>query len=140
MKERDFLSFLVDETLKLHNGRDLQLQSLELKLMDYGLIYLKGEFVPQLKILRFETPFGLVDIPINWSIFSSETVSSIGHIVCDKNDDDHLLKILKTAWAKEIEKILITHADGFCYIVGLKIGDENYVHDLLSPTEFLDSA
>jgi hypothetical protein len=29
------------------------------------------------------------------------------------------------------------HADGFCYIVGLKSGDETHLHDLLNPQEWL---
>jgi hypothetical protein len=70
MSSKDFVSFLVDETLKLQKSGEVELSSLELKLTDYGLDFLKGEFIPQTQILRFKTPFGNLDVPINWSIFS----------------------------------------------------------------------
>jgi len=140
MREKDFLSFLVDETLKLQKSGEAELSSLELKLSDYGLIFLKGEFVPQLQMLRFYTSFGLLDIPINWSIFALDTRKTLDHIVNDANDKDHLLSVLRLVWAQQLEKLLVTHADGFCYIVGLRAGEDCHLHDLLNPTEFLSAA
>ena len=146
MKEKDFLTFLVDETLKLQISGEAELSSLELKLRDYGLMFFRGEFVPQLQILRFRTTFGILDIPINWSVFAIDTIKSMGkkstldHVIDDENDNDHLLSVLRSVWPDHIEKILITHAEGFCYVVGLRIGEDSHLHDLLNPTEFLNAA
>jgi hypothetical protein len=145
MKEKDFLSFLVDETLKLQTSGEAELSSLELKLRDYELVFLKGEFVPQLQVLRFQTTFGILDIPINWSIFAVETdlkntKHNLDHLINDENDDDHLLEVLRSVWPEQLEKLLITHAEGFCYVVGLRKGEDSHLHDLLNPTEFLNAA
>ncbi|WP_408098269.1 hypothetical protein ACJVC5_04975 [Peredibacter sp. HCB2-198] len=140
MTESDFLTFLVDETLKLQKSGEVELSSLELKLTDYGLSYLKGEFLPQSQVLRFQSPFGLLDIPINWSVFSLESTSGKDVILSSDNDPDMLLAVLKTAWNSEHERMLIIHADGFCYIVGLKAGEELHLHDLQNPQEWLKAA
>jgi hypothetical protein len=140
MAASDFLSFLVDETLKLQQSGEVELSSLELKLTDYQLAFLKGEFIPQSQVLRFETPFGDLDFPINWSVFAMDATSSSDVILSQENDTDHLLDVMRSAWKVPLDKMLITHADGFCYIVGLKAGEEAYVHDLLNPQEWLKSA
>lgn len=139
MSNTDFLSFLVDETLKLQTNGEVELSSLELKLNDYRLSFFKGEFIPQTQMLRFQTHFGVLDIPVNWSIFSVENVTDYV-LLTDSNDDDKLLAVLQVAWGTTFEKILVTHADGFCYIVGLKSGDESHLHDLVNPQEWLQTA
>jgi hypothetical protein len=139
MVETDFLSFLLDETLKLHKSQEVDLSSLELKLSDYGITFLKGEFIPLTQTLRFITPFGKIDFPINWSVFSIENASQ-DYLITQDNDHDHLLSILKLSWSQLIEKVYITHADGFCYLVGLKAGEEVHLHDLQNPQEWLKAA
>lgn len=136
----DFLSFLVDETLKLQQSGEAELSSLELKLNDYKLHFLKGEFIPQTQMLRFNSAFGILDIPVNWSSFSIESAESNDHVLDKDNDPDHLLKVLKEVWHKDLQKLLITHADGFCYLVALSAGEESHLHDLLNPQELLNAA
>ncbi len=140
MSEKDFLSFLVDETLKLQKGGHVELSSLETKIQDYGLIFLKGIFIPQAQVLRFSTPFGDLDVPVNWSVFSMENSSVHYNLLDEKNDIDSFFRVIKSAWQKPIEKLLITHDDGFCYLVGLRAGEEAHLHDLLNPQEWLKSA
>jgi hypothetical protein len=140
MSEKDFVSFLVDETLKLQKSGEVELSSLELKLTDYGLNFLKGEFIPQAQILRFQTPFGNLDVPINWSVFSMENSMAQYTLLDEKNDMDCFFQVIKLAWQKPIEKLLITHDDGFCFIVGIKPGEEVHLHDLVNPQVWLKSA
>ena len=140
MSEKDFVTFLLDETLKLHNSGEVQLSSLELKLNDYGLNFLKGEFIPQTQILRFATSFGDLDVPVNWSIFSVENSHAQYTLLDEKNDVDSFFLVIKMAWKQPIEKLLITHDDGFCYMIGLKQGEEVHLHDLVNPQEWLKSA
>lgn len=140
MPEKDFVSFLVDETLKLQKSGHVELSSLETKILDYGLIFLKGEFIPQSQILRFITPFGDLDVPVNWSVFSMENSLAQYTLLDEKNDVDNFFMVIKSAWKKPIEKLLITHDDGFCYLVGLRAGEEAHLHDLLNPQEWLKSA
>jgi hypothetical protein len=137
MADTDFLSFLVDETFKLQKSGEGTLSSLELKLTDYGLAFLKGEFIPQTQMLRFRTPFGVLDVPVNWSVFGAQ---GSDHVVSAKTDSDHLLEVFRTAWSSNLQQLLVTHADGFCYIVGLGAGEEYYLHDLLNPQEMLNAA
>jgi hypothetical protein len=133
---KDFVTFLVDETLKLQKSGEFELSSFELKLTDYGLDFLRGQFLPQLQVLHFATPFGDLDVPINWSVFSSTD-----HTLFEAtNDPEKIFAIIKTAWNKPLEKLLIIHADGFCYLVGLKAGEVVHLHDLLNPQEWLKSA
>lgn len=134
MAETNFLSFLVNETLKLQKNGEARLSSLELKLKDYKLNFIKGEFIPQSQVLRFESHFGRLDFPINWSVFSIESESS--NFVLEKdNDKDCLFSILSSAWNKSFTKILVTHADGFCYLVGLEAGDECRLRDIINPQQ-----
>lgn len=140
MAEKDFLSFLVDETLKLQKSGEVELSSLELKLKDYDLDFLKGEFIPQAQVLRFNTPFGGMDIPVNWSVFSIENSLAEYTLLDEKQDTDCFFTVIKTAWNRPIEKLLITHDDGFCYLVGLKLGEEVHLHDLINPQEWLKAA
>jgi hypothetical protein len=140
MSEKDFVTFLLDETLKLHKSGEVQLSSLELKLNDYSLNFLKGEFIPQTQILRFATSFGDLDVPVNWSIFSVENSHAQYTLLDEKNDVDSFFLVIKMAWKQPIEKLLITHDDGFCYMIGLKQGEEVHLHDLVNPQEWLKSA
>jgi hypothetical protein len=138
--DKDFVSFLVDETLKLQKSGEVELSSFERKLQDYRLDFLKGEFIPQAQTLRFDTPFGNIDVPVNWSVFSVEKPSNDYSILDDKNDADRFFYVIKSAWNKPLDKMLITHADGFCYLVGLKRGEDSHLHDLLNPQEWLKTA
>ncbi len=138
MEERGFLSFLVDETLKLQKSGEIELSSLERKLTDYGLNFIKGEFIPLAQVLRFKTTFGDLDIPVNWSVFSIDNAN--GALLDEANDDEHFFEVIRMAWNKKFEKLLVTHADGFCYLVGLKAGEDAHLHDLLNPQEWLKSA
>jgi hypothetical protein len=141
MAESNFLSFLVDETLKLQQAGEVSLSSLERKLKDYELPFLKGEFLPQIQMLRFIAPFGLLDVPINWSHFAIDVSATSSDIVLSSdNDSDFLLSVLQARWKSDLKKILITHADGFCYFVGLREGDENHLHDILNPQEWLKAS
>ncbi len=134
MSGTDFLTFLVDETLKLQKKGEAKLSSLELKLTDYKLDFIRGEFVPQSQMLRFRSTFGVFDIPVNWSIFSAEEFSQYC-VLSEKDDHDCLFKVLQTAWDPRFTKILITHSDGFCYLVGLQAGDESHLRDLITHQE-----
>lgn len=138
MEKSGFLTFLVEETLKLQDSGEGNLSSLELKLNDYGLNFLKGEFIPQSQLLRFNAPFGVMDVPANWSIFACEGDS---YTLLDKQtDQDDFFTVMKHAWKLPIEKILILHADGFCYMVGLKVGEDSHLRDLINPQEWLKTA
>lgn len=139
MADTDFISFLVNETLRLQTDERAHLSTLELKLKDYSLSYLRGFFIPQFRMLRFKTEMGTIDIPINWSVFS------VGEhqegIILDADDDkDALFMIFQKNWQPEMKKLLIAHADGYCYLVGLKVGEEVHLHDLLNPQEWLSVA
>lgn len=140
MAETDFLSFLVDETLKLQKNGEAELSSLELKLKDYGLQFLKGEFIPQSQVLRFIAPFGVFDVPVNWSIFSLDFAAPQDVVLTKNSDKDHLLQILNIAWNPKFTTILVTQTDGFCYLVGLEASEESHLHDLLNPQVWLKSA
>lgn len=132
-----FLSFLVDETLKLQKSGESELSSLELKLNDYGLEFLKGEFIPQLQMLRFHSTFGDLDIPVNWSIFSIDS-NPAGHAILDQeHDEDKFFSVIREAWNPGFVKLLVIQADGFCYLVGLSAGEDSCLHDLLNPQEWL---
>lgn len=134
----DFLSFLVNETLKLQKDGEVSLSSLERKLSDYGLAFFKGEFIPQSQMLRFQTPMGVLDVPVTWSIFSPDHE---GFSLLDESKDvDLFFTVLRNVWNPAIEKVLVTHADGFCYVVGLRAGEDTCLHDLLNPQEWLKSA
>lgn len=137
--DKDFVTFLVDETLRLQNRGEMKLSSLELKLNDYELHYLKGEYLPQLQMLRFSSSVGPLDIPSNWSFFSTE-VDSDFVLLDEMNDRDNFFSVIKSIWHETVEKILVIHADGFCYIVGMLAGEETHLHDLINPQEWLKSA
>jgi hypothetical protein len=132
--EKDFLTFLVDETMNLSGD----LTSLEHKLQDYELQFLRGEFIPQLRMLRFQTVFGALDIPINWSVF--EDTKPEGIVIDASSDEGHLFKVLRSAWDFRMKQILVTHADGFCYLVGFKAGEEVHLRDIMNPQEILKAA
>jgi hypothetical protein len=138
MSKVEFLTFLVDETLKLQKTGESNLSSMELKLRDYDLLFLRGEFIPQFQVIRFSTSFGVLDIPINWSVFSVDTLSF--QILNEKNDPDCLFKVLQNEWNKRIKQIVISHADGFCYLIGLREGEDCFLHDLLNRRDNLNAA
>lgn len=138
MADNDFLTFLVDETLKLQKRGEENLSSLELKLSDYGLTFWKGEFIPQMQVLRFNSPLGPLDVPMNWSVFSC--VGSDHRILDQQNDTDNFFSVMKGNWNKPLEKVVIIHADGFCYLVGLDSDEVGHLHDLLNPQHWLKSA
>ncbi len=138
MSDRDFLSLLVDETYHLQNSGEATLSSLELKLKDYNLAYFRGEFIPQTQMLRFYTTFGILDVPVNWSVFAMEKNQDA--VLSAVNDKDNLFRTLKSSWNLKLSRLLITHADGFCYLVGLLAGEENHLHDILNPQEILVNA
>lgn len=137
MSTPDFFTFLVDETLKLQEGGEKKLSRYELKLTDYSLTYLKGEFIPQLHSLRFKGHFGVLDIPVNWSLFDncSEDV-----VLSSENDRDHFFEVISKLWNQETSKLLVTHADGFCYLVALKAEEEIHLRDLQNHQEWLEVA
>jgi hypothetical protein len=139
MSDTDIFTFLVDETLKLHQSGGLDLSRLELKLQDYSLSYLRGEFIPQIQMLRFNLKGQIMDVPINWDIFNPE-VTTLHQILSIDIDRDHLFDVLKSVWLKELRKLLIIHSDGFSYIVGLTAAQEVHLHDLLNPQECLRAA
>lgn len=138
MAENDFLTFLVDETLKLQKRGEEKLSSLETKINDYGLNFWKGEFIPQAQVLRFRTTVGVMDVPMNWSVFSC--VGSDYRVLDKNNDMDNFFTVIKSAWKLPLEKVVIIHADGFCYLVGLTQDQEGHLHDLLNPQEWLKTA
>lgn len=140
MSEKNLISFLVEETLKLQKSGHGELSSLELKLNDYGLNFFKGVFIPQAQILRFKTPFGKLDVPVNWSIFSVENSMADYTLLDEKNDVDNFFCVMKSAWKMPIEKLLVTHDDGYCFMIGLKAGEDVHIHDLVNPQEMLKSA
>lgn len=140
MANTDFLSFLVDETLKLQQSGEGELSTLELKLNDYKLNFLKGEFIPQSQVLRFRTDFGVIDIPVNWSVFAIDHQVGEDVVLSQEHDKDHLFKVLKSVWNPAFTRMLVTHADGFCYLVGLQAGEEAHLHDLVNPQEWLKAA
>lgn len=137
MSNSDFFSFLVDETLRLQEGGEAKLSRYELKLTDYSLSYLKGEFIPQIQVLRFKGPLGMIDIPVNWSFFEdcSEDI-----VLSKENDKEHFFEVLSSAWNPQITKMLITHADGFCYLIALKAEEEIHLRDLQNHQEWLEVA
>jgi hypothetical protein len=56
------------------------------------------------------------------------------------DDKDFLLSVMKKNWNPKFEKLLVTFADGFSYVIGLKTGDEAHVPDLVRPPVLLKSA
>lgn len=139
MADTDLISFLVNETLRLHKDDLDHLSSLELKLKDYSLSYLRGFFIPQFQILRFKTELGDIDVPINWSVFGVGEHQE-GIVLDAEEDKDALFMIFQKNWQPEMKKLLITHADGYCYLIGLKEGEDVHLHDLLNPQEWLSVA
>ena len=134
MQKSNFLNFLVDETFRIQEKSHNELWSLERKLNDYRINFLRGEFIPQTQLLRFKTPLGLLDIPINWSCFAPEVGRDFTHLRSD-NDPESLLAILKSSWDKNLSSLLITQAQGYCYIIGLSQTDEQHFEDLINPQE-----
>jgi hypothetical protein len=140
MSSTGFISFLVDETLKLQRSGEVKLSSLEQKLSDYDLNFMKGEFIPQTRMLRFESESGLIDIPVNWSLFAMGAEPFQDVLLDESNDPDFFFRVIQSVWSFPLERVLISHADGFCYLIALKRGEEAHVHDLLNPQIWLKSA
>jgi len=137
MSGKDFFSFLLDETFKLQEGGEKKLSRYELKLTDYSLSYLKGEFIPQIHALRFKGSLGTLDIPVNWSFFED---CSDDIVLSKEKDQDHFFEVVTSAWNPQITKLLVTHADGFCYLVALKAEEEIHLRDLQNHQEWLEVA
>jgi len=128
----DFFSFLVDETLKLQDSKEINLASLELKLKDYKLDFIRGQFIPQIRMLRFKSQLGILDVPVNWKLFDFSDEETNFKILNQKNDSDSFFTVITKYWNKKFSNLLIINADGFCYVVGLKAGEENLLHDLVN--------
>jgi hypothetical protein len=140
MSNSGFISFLVDETIKLQSSGEYRLSSLEQKLFDYDLKFMKGEFIPQTQVLRFEAECGLIDIPVNWSLFAMGPEPFQDVLLDEDNDPELFFQVMKSAWNFPFERMLISHADGFCYLIALKRGEEAHIHDLLNPQILLKTA
>jgi hypothetical protein len=138
MSDSEFLSFLVDETLKLHASGEAQ--DFETKLRDYKLGFLKGEFIPQIQVVRFVSPIGILDFPVNWSVFNLEWAGSQDTLLESNSDPDHLLELIQENCFPTISKLLITHSQGLCYIVGFRPEEEVYLHDILNHQDPLSTA
>lgn len=138
MSKPNFLSLLVDETLTLHDSI-LSFNDLERKLSDYSISYVRGEFIPQIQMLRFNTPMGLIDVPINWSCFALDQGKDYCWVT-EKNDSENLLKVMRVSWDAKIKSLLVIQSQGYCYLVGLKEADEYYLRDLVNPQEVLIKA
>lgn len=139
MADSDFISFLVNETLRLQDSHKEHLSSLELKLQDYSLSYIRGFFIPQYRVLRFKAEMGTIDVPINWSVFSVGEHQD-GIILDSEADKDALFEIFQKNWQPEMKKLLIAHAEGYCYLIGLKESEVVHLHDLLNPQEWMSVA
>lgn len=136
MNKSNFLDFLVDETFRSNTSAKQTLGDLERKLTDYSISFLRGEFIPQIQMLRFATPMGQLDIPVNWSCFALDQGQDYCWVQA-QNDVDGLLAIMKASWKNTIKSLLITQSQGYCYIIGLKESDEFYLQDLTNPQEIL---
>lgn len=137
MSSNDLVTFLVEETFKLQEASDESISGLEAKIQDYHLNYLKGYFIPQTQMLRFNGPFGCIDIPTNWSHFSIENSLAEYTLMNDHNDADMFFKVIQNAWGIQLKSLVVTHENGFCFIIGLKSGEEVHLRDLLSSEEWL---
>jgi len=135
MSKSNFLNFLVDEAFELHSQVD-SFCDLERKLSDYEILFLRGEFIPQIQMLRFRSHLGPIDIPINWSCFSLEQGQDY-HWIKAGDPEEALLKVMTKKWNPEIKSLLIMQAEGYCYMIGLKETDEFYLKDLVNPQEIL---
>lgn len=133
----DLVTFLVEETFKLQEQNTESISSLEAKILDYQLNYLKGFFIPQTQMLRFKTPFGEIDIPTNWSLFSIENSMVDYSLVSEHNDQDEFFHVIQSAWGLPLKSLVITHENGFCFLIGLKSGEEVHLRDLLNDQEWL---
>ncbi|MFA5583646.1 MAG: hypothetical protein WDA09_05475 [Bacteriovoracaceae bacterium] len=138
MSKSNFLNFLVEETLKLHS-QTTSFCDLERKLIDYDILFLRGEFVPQIQMLRFQSHWGMIDIPINWSCFNLEQGQDY-YWVRAGDPEETLLKVMAKKWDSQVNSLLIMQAEGYCYIIGLKESDEFYLRDLINPQEILTKA
>lgn len=132
-----FVAKLVDETLALQKRGQDSLSSLELKISDYGLNFMKGSFIPQSQVLRFQSSIGTFDVPMNWSIFNHSHEATV---LSQDHDPDLFFQVIKAAWKLPLEQILVMHADGFCYLVGLKKNEASHLHDLMHPQRWLKTA
>lgn len=138
MSKSNFLNFLVDETFRIQESSQ-QFCDLERKLKDFSIDFLRGEFIPQIQMLRFKTSMGLLDVPINWSCFNLEQGEDYKWIH-NGNDQENLLKVMKSSWNQELKSLLIMQAQGYCYLIGLKESDEFYLKDLVNPQEIFIKA
>lgn len=139
MSKSNFLNFLVDETFRLHESSVQNFCDLERKLKDYSISFMRGEFIPQIQMLRFSTPMGVLDVPVNWSCFNLEQGEEYKWIT-STNDEESLLQVMQHSWDQHLKSLLIIQSQGYCYLVGLKESDEFYLQDLVNPQEILYKA
>lgn len=138
MSKTNLLSFLVEETFLLDKNH-LSFSDLERKLYDFSISFMRGEFIPQIQMLRFRAPMGTIDVPVNWSCFALDHGCDYVWITTN-NDEDNLLKVMKISWDKELKSLLVLPSDGYCYLIGLREADEYYLKDLVNPQEILIKA
>ncbi len=121
MEDKDFYQKLVEETLRHQSGtKHLQTQSLDKKLRHFELNFLKGMFIPQTGLIRFQTKIGPLDIPSNWSHFKQLVDSESDQFLNLKEDDDHFLDILQHYFQDTFSYIWLTLDEGNCYLVMIK--------------------
>ncbi len=136
----DFLSFLVNETYKLQSEGENRLHSMENKIQDSGLEFLKGEFIAPISVFRFKSHLGNIDVPVRWDLFDLNQVETGYRILDEQNDQQHFFSVIQAVWKIKVEKILMIQADGYIYLVGLKVGDDNFLRSLINNKEVFRAA
>jgi hypothetical protein len=132
----NFLDFLVAETYKLQEQGEHKLNSFETLVKDYGLYYIRGEFVPNLSVFRFATPIGNLDAPITWKVFDFENKNTEFILLDNQNDPQKLYSVLKEAIKQEAEKLYLTQSDGFFYLVFIKKTELTLIEYLKNKDKF----
>jgi hypothetical protein len=141
MDDKNFYQKLVEETLRHQSTtKHLHSQSLDKKLNHFGLNYLKGMFIPQTGLIRFQTKLGPIDIPSNWSHFKQLVDSESDQMLSLKEDDDHFLDILQHYYEDSFSYIWLTLEEGYCYLVMIKKHQKELWDHLRSEKHGLDAA
>lgn len=121
MDDKNFYQKLVEETLKHQSTtKNLYSESLEKKLKHFGLNFMKGMFIPQTGLIRFQTKYGALDIPSNWSHFQQMIDSDSDQMFTLKEDDDHFLDILQHYYDDYFSYVCLTQENGYFYLVMVK--------------------
>ena len=121
MEDKNFFQTLVEETLKHQTKtKNLHTQNLEKKLRHFELNFLKGMFIPQTGLIRFQTKIGPLDIPSNWSHFKQLMDSESDQLLNLKEDDDHFLDVLQHYYGERFTYVWMTMEEGYCYLVMIK--------------------